>query len=299
MSAAEEAYRNLAAAARADGDISPAEGRILNAYEVRLGLDAARARELRAAAEAETPPRIHVPPGGKERLDTLRAVLELSAADGSISPRELAVARALADRLSFGAKDLERLTAAALRRSKNALDKAFAGLRVSDLAGADVVDFAAEGARDRSREVLRSLPFAARLAPAVRYCGYCRQSFAARDPYDTYCRTCRLDLTDPVAAGRRGEWLTGVLWLVLLVPSAYAVEHATGLWSWGYEALVANAPERAFNRRGKLKTGHAVYIMPAAAVSVALAWGVAWGIGALYMLLVNRRGPGYGKTSRG
>jgi hypothetical protein len=50
MSAAEEAFGNLVAAARAEGGIAPEEQRILNAYVLRLGLEAGRARDIQAAA---------------------------------------------------------------------------------------------------------------------------------------------------------------------------------------------------------------------------------------------------------
>src|SRR5687768_1585794 len=193
--AAEEAFWNLVAAARAEDIIRPDETRVLNAYVLKLGLDPKRAKEIQAAAEAEDPPRIRVPKDPGARLDTLRVVLEVAAADGTIGPKELAVVRALAGRCEIPPAKLGPLIAVALRKSTARLDKAFAALKSPGEQGPELVEFSGPVEEDpRARELLRKMPFAARLAPRVRPCEMCRLPFGNRDAYAQYCPPCVLNV---------------------------------------------------------------------------------------------------------
>lgn len=260
---AEEAFRNLVAAARAEGGISSEERKVLNAQVLKLGLDPARAREIQAAAEAERPPRLRVPRGTRERLDTLRAVLEVVAADGRVAPKELGLLRALAERLSIRGWDFDGLLRAALRRSSPALDRAFAALKVEGLEEPERMDVPApRPERPRSAEALRALPFAARLAPLQRSCAGCLLPFTDRNPYERRCRICALD--DKVKAWTAGriETLTGLLFALLLLPVGWAVEASTGLWSWGWQAAWPSS-----RRRPSL-----VLLLPALGLSAAVAY---------------------------
>ncbi|HEX7897567.1 MAG TPA: TerB family tellurite resistance protein [Planctomycetota bacterium] len=287
---AEEAFWNLVAAARAEDVIRPDETRVLNAYVLKLGLDPQRAKEIQAAAEAEDPPRIRVPKEPQARLDTLRAVLEVAAADGTIGPKELAVVRALAERCAIPPGKLGPLLAVALRRSTSKLDKAFAALKSPGDAGPELIEFKGPVEESpRARELLRRMPFAARLAPPVRSCASCRLPFGNRDPYAQYCRPC------VVNAGMRNwtgcETLAGSLFLLFLFPAAYLVQKTTGLWSWGYyagremEALDTSSYRYPYRRRPSWQL---LMLIPAAGVTVLAAWLPAWGISELVTALLRK-----------
>lgn len=275
--AAEEAYWNLVAAARAEDIIRPDETRVLNAYVLKLGLDPRRAKEIQAAAEAEDPPRIRVPKDPRARLDTLRAVLEVAAADGTIGPKELAVVRALAERCGIPPGKLGPLLAVALRRSTSKLDKAFAALKSPAEEGPELVEFSGPAEEPaRARELLRSMPFAARLAPPARNCAMCRLPFGDRDPYAQYCRPCVVNVGVRNVTGGRVETLAGLLFALFLIPAAYLVEKQTGLWSWGWEA------GRAWNGGYSYRKRRAAGLMiPAAGLTMIVAWLPAWGISTL------------------
>lgn len=122
----------------------------------------------------------------------------------------------------------------------------------------------------------------------TRTCQICLKSFAATDVHEQYCPECRRDVLDPRTSRRRGQWIYLPLFIALLLPVSLLVERWMGLWSSGYEALKAHAPA-AFMEDGEFQTGHAVYILPAAIVSVALTAGVAWGVGTLFTRQVRRK----------
>lgn len=261
---AEEAFWNLVSAARAEDGISPEERKVLNAQVLKLGLDPARAREIQAAAEAEHPPRLRVPRGTRERLDTLRAVLEVVAADGRIAPKELGLLRALAERLSIRGWDFDGLLKAALRRSSPALERAFAALKVEGVEASERTDVPVpRPERRRSGDAWRALPFAARLAPLQRTCAGCYLPFTDRNPYERRCRVCALDEKVKAWTAGRIETLTGLLFALLLLPLGWAVEASTGLWSWGWEA--------AWTPSSRRKPG-LVQLLPALGLSAAVAY---------------------------
>lgn len=277
---AEEAYWNLVAAARAEDGIAPDERRVLNAYVLKLGLDSARAREIQAAAEAETPPRIRIPKDGKERLDTLRAILEVAAADGSVAPKELAVIKALGERCAIRPDTLNRLLAVALRKSADALDRAFAALKSAGDAGPELVDVP-RPLQGGPNSPLRSIPFAARLAPAERICADCGFRFGDRSAYARYCRVCQVNHGVRNLTGGRIETVFGLLFVLLLVPAGFLVEGVTGLWTFGWNANQSGA----FRRRGGL-----VPMLPAFGLTALLAALVAWGLSALIARLMRDKG---------
>lgn len=274
---AEEAYWNLVAAARAEDGIAPDERKVLNAYVLKLGLDGARAREIQAAAEAENPPRIRIPKDGKGRLDTLRAVLEVAAADGSVAPKELAVIKALGERCAIRPDTLNRLLAVAMRKSADQLDKAFAALKSAGDAGPELVEFAG-AIRGGPNSPLRSIPFAARLAPAEATCADCGFRFGDRNAYARYCRVCRVNHGVRNLTGGRIETLFGLCFLLLLVPAGFLVEGATGLWSWGWHA----GDTASYRRKRGL-----VLMLPAFGATALLAALAAWGISALIARLLR------------
>ncbi len=287
-SPAEEAYRNLVAAARAEQGIAPEEQKVLHAYVLRLGLDPARARELQVLAEAENPPRLRIPKDTKGRLDTLRAVLEVVAADGSIAPKELAVAKALAERLSIRGWAFDGLVTAALRKR---LDRAFAALKVEGVEGAETTEFAGPvTAPTKAREVLRAMPFVARLAPSLRNCAGCRLAFGNRDAYAEYCRSCRLERGIKDLTAGRCESLMGLLFLLLLLPAAFLVQATTGLWSWGFESMRWHRDFHAgVSYRYRRRSTGVFYLFPAAGLTAITAWLVAWGVSSLVLALLRRR----------
>lgn len=268
--AAEIAFWNLVATARLDQGVGAEEQRVLNAQVVKLGLDPDRARQIQKEAEAERPPRIRIPKDGPGLLSTLRAVLEVIAADGSIAPRELAVVRALAERLPLNAATVDHLVKAALTGSAKKLDLAFAAL--SPPAGEAGIDFAEvpRPRRDPPRplEALRSLPFAARLASRFRTCPACGLTFANQDSYAGYCRDCRIHEKICELSGGRIETLAGALFVLFLLPVGYMVENFCGLWSWGWEMLTAPRPLHAYSSR----RGGWIYLVPFAALTALVAW---------------------------
>lgn len=283
MHGAEEAYGNLVAAARAEQGISPSEQKILNAYVLRLGLDPARARELQVLAEAENPPRLRIPKDTKGRLDTLRAVLEVVAADGSIAPKELAVAKALAERLSIRGRAFDDLVKAALRKR---LDRAFADLKVEGIEGPELEELRA--VPPPPRQALRTMPFVARLAPATRFCSGCRESFADRDAYAATCRCCRLERGIKDFTGGWCETVVGLLFVLFLIPVGILVEHWTGLWSWGFASMRWDEGYRTTGWRRR--RGPSVwYLFPAAGLTLIPAWLAACVVSSLLRSLLRRR----------
>jgi hypothetical protein len=287
---AEEAFWNLVAAARAESGIAAEERRVLNACVLKLGLEPSRAREIQAAAEAENPPRIRVPKDAQGRLDTLRAVLEVAAADGTIAPKELNVVRALAGRCGIPTETLDRLLAVALRRSPHKLDQAFAALKPAADPGPELMEVGPPptGGTPASRELLRSMPFGARLAPRIRICELCRRPFGDRDPYAQYCRPCVLNVGVRNLTAGKIETLAGLLFLLFLGPAAFLVQKITGLWSWGYDAM--RAGDAHLNYAYSRRRGSSLYLLaPAAGVTALLAWLAAWGISTLITAPLRKR----------
>lgn len=287
---AEEAYWNLVAAARAEDGIAADEQRVLNAHVLKLGLDSARAREIQAAATAENPPRIRVPKDGKGRLDTLRAILEVAAADGSIAPKELGVIRALAERCSIPTSSLDRLLALALRKSPDKLDKAFASLQ-SGGDGPELIEFTGP-VRNAPASPLRSMPFAARLAPATRTCEDCRLAFAHRDAYARYCRVCVVNHGVKNITGGRVETLAGLLFLLFLIPAGFLVQKLTGLYSWGYYAgreMDAYDYDRSYSYRRRRSSWSLYLLVPALGLTVIVAWFPAWMIALAVERMLRKR----------
>ncbi len=285
--AAEIAYWNLVSAARAEQGIAAEEQRVLNAHVLKLGLDPDAARRIQKEAEAENPPRMRIPKDGPGRLATLRAVLEVVAADGSLAPKELAVVRALGDRVSLDESALDRLVKAALRREKGALDRAFAAL--GDRGAGEGVELvilpAPRPEPRRAGELFRSMPFAARLAPRYRSCRACGLAFANEDRYAQYCRDCRIHEKISELTGGRIETLTGALFVVLVIPAAFIVHATTDLWSWGWSQM-GSRPGYGYRRSHR---GDWIYLVPAVLASAIPAWLAAWAITRLVVSLGRRR----------
>lgn len=268
---AEEAFWNLVSAARAEDGISPDERRVLNAYTLKLGLDPARAREIQAAAEAETPPKLRVPKDGKSRLDTLRRVLEVVAADGTIAPKELRLIQALAERCAISSDTLTRLLAVALRKSAPKLDQAFATLSAAGDVGPELME----------------LPKPKPAGPPGVPCASCGLPFVSRDRYACYCRSCVA--TRNVRNPRPAFWM-GVSFVVFLFVAGFIVEKRTRLWSLGLEARreVRELDRRHSPWRRLRDLGEYMFI-PALLLTIVPAWLGSWAVHGIVARAAKRK----------
>lgn len=273
---AEEAFWNLVAAARAEDGIAPDERRVLNAQTLKLGLDAPRAREIQAAAEAETPPKLRVPKDGKARLDTLRRVLEVVAADGTIAPKELRLVQALGERCAIPPDVLRRLMAVALRKSAPKLDQAFAALSAAGDVGPELVELPA-------------------LKPSGIPCAGCGRPFLSKDRYACYCRSCveSRNARNP----RSGPWLLAAFLLFALI-AGVAVERKTRLWSLGIRAKHEwDQYHWDTYRRYRERVPGDFMLLPAIGLTVVPAWLATWGFSAALPALLRSAGAGRGRRS--
>jgi hypothetical protein len=287
--AAEKAYWNLVVAANADAGISPEEQKVLNAHAVRLGLDAARAREIQAAALATSPAHLKAPADPLKGLEAMRALLEVAAADGSVSPAELKVARTLAEHLRITRTGLESLVQAALGKSERKRDRAFGKVEATAGSGEEVVYLPPIADPHPRGGLVRSMPFVARLASMTRDCIHCGLEFAARNPYLLVCRVCRRKHElPPEPTPIAQESLFAGICIILLVPSGLLLEQTLGLWSWGFK-MAGSSESRSWGRR----RGVPVHLYPAIGLTLGLAAGVAWGLTWL-LLRAFRRKPSAG-----
>jgi hypothetical protein len=285
LEAAEKAYWNLVVAAKADEGISPEEQKVLNAHVVRLGLDADRARGIQSAAVSQSPAHLKAPSDPLKGLETMRALLEVAAADGSVSPGELKVARTLAEHLRITKSGLESLVAAALDRSARKRDRAFGRAKPSPGPGDEVVYLPPLPDPHPRGGFVRFVPFVARLAPASRTCGRCGLRFADRNPYAVTCRVCTDGFSIPPAPTPVAqETLFSILFALFLVPAGLLAEQWTGLWSWGNQMGQRSAYTSWRRRRGDV-----IYILPAVGVTIALAWLPAWGLTWLFLRAFRKR----------
>lgn len=285
--AAERAYWNLVVAANADGGIAPEEQKVLNAHAVRLGLEAGRAREIQALALATSPAHLKAPADPLKGLEAMRALLEVAAADGSVSPAELKVARTLAEHLRITRSGLETLVKAALGTSERKRDRAFGKVQASAGTGEEVVFLPPLPDPHPRGGLVRTMPFVARLAPMRRDCVRCGKEFAARNPYLLECRICRGKWSlppEPTAIAQ--ESLFAALCILFLVPSGLLVENLSGLWSWGIEMARSSSGRSWGWGRRRDRTG---YLIPAIGVTLGLAWLAAWGLTWLLLRAFRRR----------
>lgn len=265
---AEEAFWNLVAAARAEDGISTAEQRVLNVYVLKLGLEAGRAREIQAAAEAESPPKIRIPKDGRTRLDTLRRVLEVAAADGTIAPKELRLLQALGERCGIPPDSLRRLLAVALRKSAPKLDQAFAALGAAGDVGPELIELPAP-------------------TPFGDPCASCGLPFVSKDRYACYCRACveKRGVRNP----RPGRWMLASFCVFALL-AGLVVEQKTGLWSLGVRAKHEwEVHRRESHRHDKDRFSGDFLLLPALGLTLIPAWLGSWGVYGLALLAARRK----------
>ncbi|MBI5367684.1 MAG: hypothetical protein HZA54_11655 [Planctomycetes bacterium] len=131
-------YWNLVTAAHAEDGISPAEERALRAQAERLGLARAEADEIHR--EVTTAPRLQlkIPQDAGRRWQALCALLDVAAADGTLAPKEVALAQGLARAAGIPPTRLPALLQAALQASPGTRRRAYEKVRPGAAAPARV-----------------------------------------------------------------------------------------------------------------------------------------------------------------
>ncbi len=228
MSAAESIFWNLAVAAAAEGEVVIAEAERLARHAERLGLSTERAAEIRAEAVAKKPVSLRMPKDEMARLDCLRSVLDIAAADGSISPREFAIARALATKAGVAEGKLQSMARSALRGVKR-------GTALETEAGmVEEIELAPVSTPPRRSEFVRSLPFS---ASTTRLCTSCGREFANSRPEARTCPMC--EPTPESIADERVDRLLGFAMWPCLAVAAVVLELMFGTWNWAWRTSSA------------------------------------------------------------
>ncbi len=223
MSTAESIFWNLSVAAAAEGDVVIAEAERLARHAERLGLSTERAAEIRAEAVAKKPVSLRMPKDEMARLDCLRSVLEVAAADGSISPREFAIARAIATKAGVSEGKLQSMARSALRGVKRGTALETEAEMVEE------IELAPAPPPPRRNEFVRSLPF---VASGTRLCTSCGREFANRRAESRTCAVCE-PTPESIADEKVDRFLGFAMWPCLVV-AAIVLEVAFGTWGWAW-----------------------------------------------------------------
>lgn len=298
---AENVLWNLTVAARLEGDISDSERKILYDYACRLGISPDRTQDVIRKAGSETPPKLKIPKQPEEQMETLTGILDVVASDGTLHPKEFAVARSLANRMGLSEHELQKLSRAALKESRERRQRVYqaVGRRTSKRRGnarsqasSGEVELAPvdrpPGESKRSRHMrlrgaISNVPIVARLARGTKECGRCGGEFADRSPYARVCGRCRGTEESAAAPSKPAmEKLFMVLFVASLVPCGFLIEALLGLWSWGWSTGTEVAePFRDSWLRNTRRFGETLWflilIVPITATAI-LGFLVSWGL---------------------